>query len=120
MSQSSRHPQIRVKEFQVLDMDALTVSTKHFAILAGDPQPCSGKVQVPNLALGPAVNTTIPLAASMADGLKPLVGLYLDVSSGGFGRNRLTDNFYSTKGEIWCYSVCGHRRPPLYWVFLGR
>jgi len=81
--QSSCHPQIKVKQLQILDMDALTVSTKHFAILAGDPQPGSGKVQVPNLAPGPAVNTRSPLTASVADGLKPLVGLHLNVSSGG-------------------------------------
>jgi hypothetical protein len=42
------------------------------------------------------------------------------VSSGGLGCNRLIDNFDSTKGEIGCYSGRGHRRPPLYRVFLGR
>jgi len=101
-------------------MDAVTVSTKHLAILAGDPQPGSGKVQIPNFAPGPAVNTGCPLAASVADGLKALVGLNLDVSSAGLWCNRLIDNFDSTKGKIGCYSGYGHRRPPLYTVFLGR
>jgi hypothetical protein len=109
-----------VKKVQILDMDALAVSTKDFSVFAGDPQPGSGQVQIPNLAPGPAVNTGSPFAASMAYGLKPIVGLHMDVSCCGFGCDRLIYNFYSTKGEIWCYTDSGHRRPPLDIVFLGR
>jgi len=57
-------------------MDALTVSTKHLAILTGEPQPSTGKVQIPNFAPAPVVNTASPLAASMADGLKAAVPGY--------------------------------------------
>jgi len=64
-----------VKKLQILDMDALTVSTKHFSVFAGDPQPGSGQVQIPNFAPGPAVDTGSPFAAPMAYGLEPLVGL---------------------------------------------
>ena len=101
-------------------MDALTVSTKHFSVFACYPQPGGCQVQIPNLAPGPAVNTGSPSAASMAYGLEPLVGLQMDVSCCGLGCNRLTYNFDSTKGEIWCYTDSGHRRPPLDIVFLGR
>jgi len=118
--QSSRDPKIRVKELQILDMDTVTVSTKHFAIFASHPQPGSGEVQIPKLASGPAVNTRSPLAASVANGLKTLVGLHPDLSSSSFGGNRLFDNFDSTEGEIWCYTDNGHCRPPLDKVFLGR
>ena len=94
--------------------------TKHLAILTGEPQPGTGKVQIPNFAPAPVVNTASPLAASMADGLKALVRLYLDVSLGSLGCNRLIDNFDSTKRKISCYSWQGHRRPPLSRVCLGR
>jgi len=90
-----------MEQLQILDMDALTVRTKHFAIPAGDPHPGSGKVQVSNLALCPAVDSASPVAAYLTDGLKALVGFYLDVSPSCLGGNRLIDNFDSTKGEIW-------------------
>jgi len=68
-----------VKKLQILDMDALTVSTKHFSVFAGDPQPGSGQVQISNFAPSPAVNTGSSFAAPMAYGLEPLVGLQMDV-----------------------------------------
>lgn len=101
-------------------MDALTVSAKHFSVFAGDPQPGSGQVQIPKFAPGPAVDTGSPLPASMAYGLKTLVGLHMDLSCRSLGCNRLIYNFDSTKREIRCYSGYGHRRPPLDNVYRGR
>ena len=62
-----------MKQLQILDMNALAVRTKHFAIPAGDPHPGSCKVQVSNRALCPAVDSGSPVAASVTDGLKALV-----------------------------------------------
>jgi len=101
-----------MKQFQILDMNALTVSAKHFAISAGDPGQCRSKTQVSDLALGPTVDSGGPLAATLADGLKAFVGFHMDMSPGCLGGDRLIDNFDSTKGEIRCYTEYGHRRPP--------
>jgi len=109
-----------MKQLQILDMDALTPSTKHFAIPAGNPCLRGGQVQIPNLALCPAVNTRCMLTATVADGLKPLVGMYMDMGNGGFWGDGLLNNFYSTKGKIWCYTESGHRRSPSDMVCLGR
>jgi hypothetical protein len=60
------------------------------------------------------------VAATMANGLKAPVGLYLDVCFGSVFENGLIYDFDSTKREIGCYSEFGHRRPPLDIFFLGR
>jgi hypothetical protein len=96
------------------------MGTEQFAVVAIDPDRCGGKVQIPHLALGPAVHPGGRLATAMANGLKALVGLYLNPSFGRIFRNLLADNFDSTKRKIGCYSGFGHRRPPLDMFFLGR
>ncbi len=52
----SGHPQIGVKQFQILDADALAVGAKQFAVLAAQPNLGAGEVQISYLALGPTVN----------------------------------------------------------------
>ena len=66
------------------------------------------------------MNSGGTLATFVADWLEPLVGLYLNMGSSGLAVDALIDNFDSTKGEIRCYTGCGHRRPPLDIVYLGR
>ena len=104
----------------MLDADAMTMATEQFAIMTVDPHRCGGQVQIPHPALGPAVHAGGLAAAAMADRLKAFVGFYLDAGFGSVLGNELIDNFDSTKGEIGCYSGCGHRRPPWDIFFLGR
>jgi len=40
-----------MEQLQILDMDALTVSTEQFSISAGNPGLCRSKAQISNLAL---------------------------------------------------------------------
>jgi hypothetical protein len=98
--QARCHPQVRVKQLQILDMDAMAVSTKYFAIPAGNPGTGTGQVQIPNPALSPTVNTGCSPAAFLANGSKSFVGLRVNVGACCFGRNALSHNFDSTKGEI--------------------
>ena len=95
------------------------MGTEQFAVVAIDPDRCGGKVQIPHLALSPTVHSGGRLATAMANGLKALVGLYLNPGFGRIVRNLLVDNFDSTKREIGCYGGYGHRRPPLDRVYLG-
>jgi hypothetical protein len=71
--QPPRDPQIRVKEFQILDTDSLTMGTKQLAVLASQPDLSVGQVQIPYRALGPAVDAGSLLPAQMTYGLKALV-----------------------------------------------
>ena len=50
------HPQIGVKELQLLDADSLAMGTEQLAVLASQPDLGAGQVQVPHRALSPAVN----------------------------------------------------------------
>jgi hypothetical protein len=107
-----------MEQLQILDMDAMAVSTEQFSISAYDPGLCRSEAQVSDLALSPAVDSGCQLAAFLADWSKAFVGFRQNVSYGCFGRNGLLDNFDSAKGEIWCYTESGHRRPPLDKVYL--
>jgi len=120
MGQSKRYPKIGMKQIQSLDMNAVAVRTKHFAVMTSHPQLSGSHVQIPNFALDPAVNSGCRLAAFVADWLKALVGLYTNMGGGCLAVDTLADNFDSTKGEIRCYSGYGHRRPPSDMVYLGR
>jgi hypothetical protein len=102
-----------MKQLQILDMDALAFSAEHLAVPARHPEPGSGDVQIPDLALGPAVNTGGLVTTPMTDGLEPLIGLHADMRVYRHWIDSLFYNFDSTKGEIWCYAESGHRRPPL-------
>jgi hypothetical protein len=118
--QALGYPQIRMKQLQILDTDLMTFDTKQFAIPTGKPHFGSCQVQIANRALCPTVDSSGFLAATLTNGLKAFVGLRLNARLGSIGQNLLIDNFDSTKGEIRCYSQCGHRRPPLYRFFLCR
>jgi len=120
MGQSQRYPKIGMKQIQSLDMNAVAVRTKHFAIMTCHPQLSGSHIQISNLALGPAVDAGCRLATFVADWLKALVGLYLNMGHRCLAVDILADNFDSTKREIRCYSGYGHRRPPSDIVYLGR
>jgi hypothetical protein len=107
-----------MKQLQILDTDLMAFGAKQFAIPTGKPHFGSCHVQIANRALSPAVDSSGFFAATLTNGLKAFVGLSLDARLGSIGQNLLIDNFDSTKGEIRCYSQCGHRRPPLYRFFL--
>jgi len=109
-----------MKQLQIFGMDTLAMGTKKFSIAAIEPYLGSCHIQVSDTALGPTVDYGSGQTASMTKWNKAIVGLQLDIGRIGFGCNVLIDNFYSTKGEIRCYSGYGHRRPPLYRVYLGR
>jgi len=114
------YPQIGVKDLQLLDANSLAMGTEQFTVLAAQPDLGTGQVQVSYRALGPTVHAGSLLAAHMTDGLEPLVGYYIDYRFGGTRLQRLFGNFDSTKGEIRCYRVTGHRRPPSgIWFFLA-
>ena len=67
-----------MKELQILDMNAMAVNAEHFAIATIQPDACCRHVQIPHLALGPAVNAGGPAAAAVTDRCKAAVGLYMD------------------------------------------
>jgi len=50
------HPQIGVKDLQLFDADALAVVTEQFAVLAAQPDPGAGEIQIPDFTPGPTVN----------------------------------------------------------------
>ena len=94
------HPQIRVKEFQLLDADALAVSAEQLAVITSQPDLGAGQVEVSHRALSPAVNVAGLLPAQMTHGMKALVGNHLDDGFGGIRVNHLLDDFDSTRGEV--------------------
>ena len=98
--QPAGHPQIRVKEPQLLDADALAVSAQQLAVIASQPHLGAGQVEVPYRALSPAVNTAGLLSAPMTHGMEALVGNHIDDGFGGIRVNHLLDDFDSTKGEV--------------------
>jgi hypothetical protein len=98
--QSPGNPQIRVKKLQFLDTDAPAMGAKQFAICTAQPDLSTGKVQIPNRTVSPAVNCWYFLSTLMTDRLKTLVGSQIDMSSVGGLIDCLFDNFYSTKGKI--------------------
>jgi hypothetical protein len=93
-------PQIRMKQFQLLDADSLTMGTEQLAVLAAQPDLSLGQVQIPYRALRPAVDAGSLLPAQMAYGLKALVRNDIDYRFGRSVIQRLFGNFDSTKGEI--------------------
>jgi hypothetical protein len=109
-----------MKQLQILDINALAVGTEQLAVMAGNPGPGCSKAQVSYLALSPTVDAVGPFAAPLTDGLEPFVWLHLYGSFCCQWGNFLMDNFDSTKGEIGCYTGCGHRRSPFGKVYLGR
>jgi len=106
------HPQVGMKKFQAFDDNALTVQAKDLAILAMEPDSCRGHIQIPNLSLDPAVNIPRSLATEVTTGQKAPVGNHLDSSLSTSEIHGLIDNSDSTKGEVGCYTDCGHRWPP--------
>jgi hypothetical protein len=98
--QPPRDPQIRVKEFQVLNTDSLTMAAEQFAVLTLQPNPGAGQVQIPYRPLRPAVDAGGLLPAHVADGNKALVGDDIDYRFCSGGIHGLFGNFDSTKGEI--------------------
>ena len=109
-----------MEQLQILDMDAVPVSTEQFSISAGNPGLCRSKAQISNRALSPTVDSLSHVAAALADWSKAFVGFGQHVGFGCPRCNRLLDNVDSTKGEIWCYTHCGHCRLPFDTVYLGR
>ena len=97
------HPQIRMKQVQILDADLLAFGTKQLAILTADPHFGRCQVQIANRALRPTVDAGGLLAATLTNRQKAFVGLSLNASFSGIGQNLLIDNFDSTKGEIWIF-----------------
>ena len=98
--QPTGHPQIRVKEFQLLDADALAMSAEQLAVITSQPHLGAGQVEVSHRALSPAVNTAGLLPAQMTHGMEALVGNHIDDGFGGIRVNHLLDDFDSTKGEV--------------------
>jgi len=94
--------------------------TKKLPITTGYPDKGVRQVQVSYRSLGPAVSRGGLFPAAITDRMEPFVGFCMDVSFVDIGKNSLFYNFDSTKGKVWCYSGYGHRRPPVYKVFLGR
>ena len=107
-------PQIRIKQLQIFDANLMTPDTKQLAIMTGDPNFCCDQIQISNRTLRPTVDAGSLLTTTLTNGLKALVGLSLNARLAGIGQKLLIDNFDSTKGEIRCYTDCGHCRPP--WV----
>jgi len=98
--QAPGHPQIRVKQLQFLDTDSLTMGTEQLAVLTAQPNLSVGQVQIPNRALGPAVDAGSLLPAQMTHGLKTFVRDDINYRFGCGGIHGLFGNFDSTKGEI--------------------
>lgn len=113
LGQALGNPEVGVEQFQVLDKDSLALETKDLAILAIQPYPGRGQIQIPHGSLRPAVDVPRSLPTDMADRMEPLIRNDFDPSLSGFQINRLADNSYSRKREIFCYTHGGHRRPPL-------
>src|SRR5512143_2194576 len=87
------YPQVRVKELQLLNADALAMATEQFAVLAAQPDFGAGQVQIPNRALGPAVNRGGLVPAQMTHRLEALVGNNIDKRIDCGALNRLFDDF---------------------------
>jgi len=69
------YSQVWMEKLQVLDSHAFALLAKQLAVLACDPDPGGGDIQIANAAFGPAVSTTSFLTAAMTDGSIPFVGL---------------------------------------------
>jgi len=102
-----------MEQLQILDADSLAMKTKDLAVPAIQPYPSRGPIQIPHGSLSPAVNLPALLPAQMADRIESLVWNHFDPGLSGSEKNRLSDNSDSRKGEIFCYTQCGHRWPPL-------
>jgi hypothetical protein len=98
--QPTGHPQIRVKEFQLLDADTLAMSAEQLAVITSQPHLGAGQVEVSYRALSPTVNVGGLLAAPMTHGMEALVRDHIDDGFGGIRVNHLFDDFDSTKGEV--------------------
>lgn len=85
---------------------------KGLAVMALDPDPGRGEVEVPKGSLFLAVDSYPFASTDMADGMESFVGRYFDPSAFGIFRDPLLQNPYSWKGEIVCYTEIGHRWPP--------
>jgi hypothetical protein len=86
---------------------------KDLAVMALDPDPGRGEVEVPKRSLFLAVDSHPFASTDMADGVESFVGHYFDPSSFDIFRDPLLHNSDSWKGEIVCYTEIGHRWPPL-------
>jgi hypothetical protein len=113
LGQALGDPKVGMEQFQILDEDSLALKTKELAILAIQPYPDRGQIQIPHGSLLPAVDVPRRMPTDMADRSEALVWHGLDLSLTGFPINRLIDNSYSPKREVFCYTHYGHRRPPL-------
>lgn len=94
------HPQIGVKDLQLLDADSLAMGTEQFTVLAVQPDLSAGQVEIPHRALGPAVNGWGFVPAQVANRLESLVGNHIDNGFCCSRVHRLFGDFNSTKGEI--------------------
>ena len=112
-SQSFGHSKVGIEEIEVLDGNTLTFGAKDLAVMALDPDPGRGEVEVPKRSLFLAVDSHPFASTDMADGVESFVGHYFDPSSFDIFRYPLLHNSDSWKGEIVCYTEIGHRWPPL-------
>ena len=103
---------VGMEQLQILDEDSLALKAKDLAIPAIQPYAGQSQIQIPNGSLRPAVNVSRPLPTDMTDRVEPLIRQDFDPSLRAFGMNGLVDNSDSRKREIFCYTQCGHRRPP--------
>ncbi len=71
-------PQMPMKQIQVFDADSLTMGTKHLSVLASQPDPSVGQVQVPYQALRPTADAGGLLSAQMTHRLEALVRSKID------------------------------------------
>lgn len=107
------HSEIGIEEIEVLDGKALTFGAKDLAVMALDPDPGRGEVEVPKRSLFLAVDSYPFASTEMADGVEAFVGHDFDPGPLGIFRNPLLHNSDFWKGEIVCYTEIGHRWPPL-------
>lgn len=120
VGQTSGNPDVRIKQLQILGANFPTHRTEQLSVSAIEPHLGGGKVQVPDLALCPAMSSIDLVAAFVTHRLVAPTRDYLDGRGCSIRSNMLSDNFYSTKGKVRCYGESGHRRSPRLWVFLGR
>jgi hypothetical protein len=77
LSQPKGDAQVRVEESQVFDDDALTSEAEDLAVLAMEPNPSRGHIQIPHRSLRPAVDVYRRLSTEVAEGWKRLSGTIL-------------------------------------------
>jgi hypothetical protein len=114
------HPQVGVKQIQVLDNDSLAMGTEDLAILALEPDLGRGQIEISYGPLGPAVDLGTLLVAEVADRVKPFVGNHIHPGLGRMRKSELANETDAGKGEIGCYTEIGHRRPPERFFLVGK